>query len=315
MKNKFLKIFTISALTAGAFLMTSCNEDETLVRKGKPGMTISENGTTTTITEGEDIVITFNLDYALKDATQVRVEFNGEGVTYDDFNATNMQSAGGGYYGGEGLYITIPAFVDTYTYNLSTVEDFISEADETATLTFYSAAKAFATIDQEMKVTLNNFVGEDLIMRLDWDGDYIADACGDLDFDLELLDGGFNYIGTSYTDCPESLTILGTDPDDSYTLDVSLWESFYTGSETGAIPASVTFAKAGVFNETYDLSSLYNLADGGNQNGNANAYNSFTIVKTGTTYTITDPNANPVVSGKAANYRMSVAEKRALKNK
>lgn len=302
MKNKFLNIFAISALTAGAFLMTSCNEDETLVRKGKPGMTISQNGTSTTITEGEDIVITFNLEYALKDATQVRVEFNGDGVTYSDFNGTTMDSAGGGFYGGEGFYISIPAFTDTYTYNLGTVQDVFPESDETATLTFYSAAKGYATIDQEMTVTMNNYVqpNDDVSIRLEWDdaastnGEF---AGCDIDYDLEVYDGGFGLFADSYYDCPELIVIADTAPDGNYFVVPSLYDlggTPDTAADAVNLPFKLVIYKAGIWYNEMDFNDpAFNSFDGVGA-----ATLGAVLVKTGTSFELQDGNGDTISTGK-----------------
>jgi len=65
------------------------------------------------------------------------------------------------------------------------------------------------------------------------------------------------------------------------------------------IPAKIQFLKPGTaFNETYDISSLFPMQDGGLDDGNNNAIIEYTIEKLGTTYTITDPNGNTVFQGR-----------------
>jgi len=152
-------------------------------------------------------------------------------------------------------------------------------------------------------------------MRLDWDGSYIADPCTDLDFDLELHSSTTMYIDDSYGSCPEEIIIAGTDADDTYTLDVSLWENAYGGALTSAIPVSVTFTKAGVYSETYDLSGSYALDNPADGTGAGVTYVPFTVLKVGNVYTVTDAGAVQVVSGKVANNRMSAEQKIALKNR
>ena len=84
----------------------------------------------------------------------------------------------------------------------------------------------------------------------------------------------------------------------TYYLDASLWTtSGY--SETVNIPANLTFIKPGSsFNETYDLSTYFPMQDGGLDDGNGNALIEYTIVKSGTIYTITDPDGATVFQGK-----------------
>jgi len=282
--------------------MTSCNEDETLVRKGKPAISLAENGTTTAVVEGDDIVMTFNLDYALKDATQVRVEFSGDGVTYSDFNETTINDAGGGFFGGEGFFINIPAFTETFTYNFKTVQDIFPEANEEVTFKFYSAAKAYATIDQEMTVTMTNYVqpNDDVTIRLEWpnaastNGDF--SGC-DIDYDLEVYDGGFGLFDDSYYDCPEVIVLAETAPDGNYFVVPSLYDlggTPDTAADAVNLPFKLVIYKAGLWYNEIDFNDpAFNSFDGVGA-----ATLGAVLVKTGTSFELQDGNGDTISTGR-----------------
>jgi len=300
----------------------SCQEDDSLpLANNKPVVTFASNNVTTT--EGQPGVFTLNLSKAIHHSVQFRVEVVGgtavEGVDFDmsTFGAASIFEGAFGYLG------SVSPYMSSQDFSINTIADVDPEETKTVELKISSVQEAKGLIQpQIVTINIENYVADDLTASLNWSGTYLSggveacDADSVLDFDLELLDSGANYIQTSYSNCPEMLTILGTDADDTYTIDVSLWTNngYNTGSVTN-IPVTITFTKAGVYSETYDLSSLYPLAAGGDQDGNVNAYNTFTVIKTGNVYTVTDPNATQVVSGKAENYRMPVAQKLALKNK
>jgi len=281
--------------------MSSCNEDETLVREGKPVITIAENATSKTIVEGESFDITFNLSYPLQHATQVRVDFTGEGLTYSDFNETTIASAGGGFFGGEGFYIEIPAFTDTYTYSFKTVEDIFPEDNETAKLTFFSAAKAYATIDQEMTVTLDNYTqpNNDVTIELRWDTAASTNGAFsgcDIDFDLDLYDGGFAPFDDSWYDCPEVITIAEGAPDDTYYVVPSIYDlggAPDSAAETVNLPFKLVIYKAGIWYNEIDFDTPdFNSTTGGGAALGA------VLVKTGTSFELIDANGDTVSTGK-----------------
>jgi hypothetical protein len=103
----------------------------------------------------------------------------------------------------------------------------------------------------------------------------------------------------SYSNCPEGLILeTATLADGTYYLDASLWTTAgYT--ESVNIPAQLTFIKPGSsFNESYNLSEFFPMQDGGLDDGNGSALIEYTIVKSGTIYTITDPDGATVFQGK-----------------
>ncbi|UPT69617.1 MAG: hypothetical protein M0D53_10600 [Flavobacterium sp. JAD_PAG50586_2] len=203
-----------------------------------------------------------------------------------------------------GYIFEIPAYTTEYSVNITTIFDDISEGAEHLKLQVISNRTLLGTVtDLVYDITIQNAVSDDLNIRLDWSGTFtsgteIVDNCT-LDMDLELYDSNFDLLDTSYSNCPEGIILeTATLPDGTYYLDASLWTTAgYT--ENINIPARLTFIKPGTaFNETYDLSTLFPMQDGGLDDGNGNALIEYTIVKAGTVYTITDPDGTTVFQGK-----------------
>jgi len=344
MKNIHKKLSYAFVLVFLLGLVTfSCEDDDSIARRGKPQLRLLNNSVT--VTEGETAVFMIDVEYPVTEKIDIRIDVlddNGNPVVtaegdpttgngfYDrvQFEAIEVPyptwfESGWfeyGYLGGTGYVATAPPFSESIELNIETIQDFIPEATKTINLRLSSTSLMAAKIQQDISITINDFVGTDLVTRLNWAGDYLdssADPCdidAGLDLDLELIFGG-DYIQTSYNDCPEELIILGSDADGTYTIDASFWTNNGNSSADGInIPASIDFMKAGVFVESVDLSSLFPLNDGGLNDGNGNAITSFTVEKSGNTYTITDSNNTQIAQGRFSDYRLSLEEKRALKN-
>jgi hypothetical protein len=303
----------LSLLFFGVFIM-ACNEDtENLGAKVKPELT-ADGATTIEVNEGEDAVLTFKLSKAISQPIQYRlVMLNDESTATDqddyvipgcrsnDPDCVAIEENGGPV----GYIFEIPAYTTEYSVNIATLLDDLNEADETLKLKVISNRTLLGVVnDLYYNITIKNKVSDDLNIRLKWSGTFTSgtdelDNCSTLDMDLELYDVDFNLIDFSYSNCPESLIMLTADlPDGTYYLDASLWS---TGGyfENINIPATIQFLKPGsAFNETYDLSSLFPMQDGGLDDGNGNAIIEYVIEKLGTTYTITDPNGNTVFQGR-----------------
>lgn len=347
MKNIHKKIsYSLIAVFLLGLVNFSCQDDDSIPRRGKPELTVLSNSVT--VTEGETAVFNINVEYGVSEKIDIRIDIlDNEGNPVVTANPTDGDATTGngfydrvefedievpyptwfesgyfqyGYQGGSGYIASFPPFSETIELNIETIQDFIPENTKTINLRLSATSLMSATIAEDISITIEDFVGSDLVTRLNWDGDYLesgADPCdidNGLDLDLELIFDG-NYIQTSYNDCPEELTILGSDADGTYTIDASFWTANGNTSSDGSnVPASIEFLKAGVFVESVDLSSVFPLNDGGLSDGNGNAITSFTIEKSGNTYTISDSNNNQIAQGRLMDYRMSLKEKRALKN-
>jgi hypothetical protein len=333
-------IFLLSIITF------SCEDDDSIARRGKPELAVISNSVT--VTEGETATFILDVEYAVSEKIDIRIDIldldgnpvvtanptDGDATTgngfYDrvQFEAIEVPyptwfESGYfeyGYQGGSGYIASFPAFTETIELNIETLQDFIQDGTQTINLRLSATSLMQATIQEDVTLTINDFVGNDLVTRLNWAGDYLdsaADPCdinSGLDMDLELIFDGA-YVQTSYNDCPEELIILSSDTDGIYTIDASFWTSNGNTSVDGNnIPVSIDFLKAGVFLESVDLSSIFPLNDGGLSDGNGNAITSFFVEKTGNNYTITDSNNTQIAQGRFADYRLSIKEKRLLKN-
>lgn len=318
--NKIFSVLAASALVAGSIFTTSCNEDESLQRKGKPTLTLASNAAT--VTEGESAPITFDFEFAIKDPAHVRIEIvGGTGSEADvSFGLPTIDQAGGGFFGGEGYFLTIPAYTDSYTFDLATVQDLFPEDAETVELKFFSAGKGYAKIDQTFTVTINNYVqpNDDVTIRLEWPSTSFVDNGGDtvsgcdIDFDLEIYDaGGVAY--DSYYDCPENIVMPETAADGTYAIVPSLWTTGVAQTtERQDLPVRIIVAKQGVWYNEVDLNlPEFNAADGGLDQGNGGAIAlGALLVKNGTTFTLQDATGTDISTGRLANFNITPNRKK-----
>ncbi|WP_298903642.1 hypothetical protein [uncultured Psychroserpens sp.] len=348
MKNIHKKIsYSLVVVFLLGLVSFSCENDDSIPRRGKPELRLANNSVT--VTEGETAVFNIDVEYPVSEKIDIRIDIlDADGNPVPTANPTDGDPTTGngfldriqfesievpyptwfesgwfqyGYLGGTGYVASFPPFTEAIELNIETIQDFIPEGATTVNLRLTATSLMEATIEEDISITINDFVGNDLVARLNWAGDYLesgADPCdidNGLDLDLELIYGGA-YIQTSYNDCPEELTILGSDADGTYIIDASFWTANgNSATDNSNVPASIDFMKAGVFVESVDLSSLFPLNDGGLNDGNGNAITSFTIEKAGNTFTITDSNDTQIAQGRFSDHRMTINEKRALKNR
>lgn len=328
--KKILKYkYSLLAILSLTMVVIACNDDEDLGKKEKPVLT-ANGPTDIVVAEGDDAVLKFKLDKAISEPIQYRlVILNDESTATDqddyvipgcrsnDPDCVAIEENGGPV----GYIFEIPEYTTEYEVNVSTIFDDLAEVPENLKLKVISNRTLLGVVgDLTYNITINNSVSNDLNVRLNWDGSFTSgtdqiDNC-DLDMDLELYDATFNLIDFSYNDCPEGLVLdTASLPDGTYYLDASLWTtSGYT--ENVNIPAKITFIKPGTAaNQTYDLSSLFPMQDGGLDDGNPNALIEYTIVKAGSTYTITDPSNTVVFQGRHHMTKAKMAAKAKLHHK
>jgi hypothetical protein len=312
MKKISIYKYLLLAVLAFGGLLVACNDDvEDLGKKEKPVLT-ADGSTSITVTEGNDAVLNFKLSKAINEPIQYRLVMLDEssatdqddyvipGCRSNDPDCVAIEENGGPV----GYIFEIPAYTTEYSVNIATIFDDLGEGDEHLKLKVISNRTLLGTVgDLVYDIIIKNAVSDDLNIRLDWSGTFtsgteIVENCT-LDLDLELYDSDFNLIDNSYTNCPEGLILeTATLPDGTYYLDASLWTtSGYF--ENVNIPANLTFVKPGTaFNETFNLSSLFPMQDGGLDDGNNNAIIEYTIVKAGNIYTITNPDGDTVFQGR-----------------
>lgn len=322
MKNILKGKIVLASLLFASVLFYSCQEDESLERKGKPTVTFASN--TITVKEGQMLNLDFILSYAIKSNSEVRMEilststadFEGDLNLVDLFDSgdlSTVEDAGGGFFGGDGYYYSIPSLVTNHTLALPVAVDNAVEGDETISIRFFSVGKGEAIIDQVVNITIQDAF--DLEITFDWSGSFMSggspvDNC-DLDMDLELFYGG-EYFDTSYNDCPESIIIPQDAPDGTYILLAQLWTTngYF---ESVNIPANITFAKTPInLTQTENISAYFPMDMGGLDDGNSNAEVAYEIVKVADQFTITNiGTSNQIFQGRMSNLK----NKRDLKAK
>lgn len=343
MKNTFNNIKRVSFLALTSCLaLVSCQDDDTIDKAGKPGVTVTQN--TITVTEGETATFDFALDYTVGEKIDIRIDVldengnivpttqpvgdpnSGNGysrLSFDDFNVpyNTWFDAGWfqyGYLGGSGYVATFPAYTENFQINIETIQDLIPEGTESFSFRLSATSLMKVIIDEVITVNVENYVSPDpaeLVLRLNWEGTFVSggnnvDFC-DIDMDLELYDNTFAIVDTSYTDCPEEIVMNSATPDGDYFFVPSLWT---TGgyAEAVNIPAVLTIAKPGTLLETVDLSADFPMNEGGLNDGNGNAAVVFTINKTGNVYTINDLDNNTVFQGRFADLSNMIMQNRSL---
>jgi hypothetical protein len=317
--------YSILALFSLSMVFIACNDDvEDLGKKEKPVLT-ANGPTDITVSEGNDAILKFKLNKAINEPIQYRLVIINEGSSatdQDDYvipgcrsndpDCVAIEENGGPV----GYIFEIPAYTTEYDVNIAAIFDDFAEAPETLKLKVISNRTLLGVVDElYYTININNSTTNDLSIRLNWSGTFMSggneiDNC-DLDMDLELYDSNLNIIADSYNNCPESIIIdTATAANGTYYLAASLWDTFgYL--ENVNIPASITFIKQGTaFNTTLDISSSFPMQAGGLNNGNSNAAVIYTIIKNGTTYTITDSNNTTVFQGRYGNLNKKGKSKR-----
>ena len=299
-KIKLYKIRPYFVSLLLGIVVVSCQEDESLPRGTKP--TVSLKAAEVTTVEGEDAVFTLELSKPITSPVQFRIEvLGGTAKEGEDFDMSGFDVPS--VYEGEFGYMSqIPAYASSAEIAIPTLRDILPEGTKQVKLKLTSILQAQGVFPEPTIVTVNiqNYVGNELITRLEWAGDYLpgnADPCEELDFDLELYNANDDLIDDSYTSCPEEITIPGDAPNGKYYMVPSLWT--HNGNDYAINPpVKVVFIRPGVFTKEVNLSSKFLLEDGGIDDGNLNAFAVFEIEKTTGKYKILDQNSALVVEGK-----------------
>ncbi|WP_223549412.1 hypothetical protein [Aestuariivivens sp. NBU2969] len=291
MKN-FKYILGFLVLTS---VITSCDNydvEPVIDESAKPMVTatiasssINESGSPTT-------TITINLDKPIKTTTTFVATQIGGSATEADFEVSSA---------------VVPAYQTSTTMEISIKDDILVEGSENLELQISPAAvpDIYEVIGTPtVSLNIENSTSDDFVFKMDWDAIYL-DADGhehhlcDFDLDLEIYDADFNFIGASYSSCPEEIRFSPGDlPDGDYWLIPSFWSSGGTAppAEPIDIPAVLTFAKPGVVLETLDLTGVWDTATGGYVQNNPDAYLvKFVLTISGSNYTVTDVDTGTVV--------------------
>lgn len=330
--NKFInyKVLFVTVIFSAFFI--SCEEVENTTGDNKylkPLVSIDK--TNITMEEGETATITMTAESALKDEMTFKLELVGGTGTFRDYMCSVDETDSSLGFGPIGHIVTIPAFQTTATFDITAVFDLLPEGTETLQLRLYSdsyARGAIAEGSDMINVTVTNKTSDDFVAVFDFsqnyydsfgtlqDGTYIDDtedadahAYCDVDFDLEIYDEFLTApIATSYSSCPESITLDASTPDGTYQIVPSLYTT--AGNDVPAedffFKTKITMAKPGVWIKEINVNNRWKFSEGGDVQGNPNAYYPLaTLVKTGTTYVLKDFDTGDVLaSGRIANLNL-----------
>lgn len=192
----------------------SCEDDDTLEKKGKPRLVLQND--TVTVTEGETAVFDMVLDYPVDTKIDLRIDvldnnnnpipigetLNGNGFNLFDLdnidlpihpNEASFQVApcselsgtmfrswfGGGefsfgYLGGSGYYTCYEPFQENLQLNIKTKGDLIDNGSRSVKFRISSTSNLEATIDEIITVNIEDAPAEDLVITFNWDGNYLG---------------------------------------------------------------------------------------------------------------------------------------------
>jgi hypothetical protein len=322
----FLVAFVVSVS------MFSCTEPDNEtgdVKFVKP--VVTANQTNFTLTEGETASITLTTDTPLNQDMTFKLEIVGGTATFRDYMCSGSETTAGEGFGPIGHIVTLPAFASSATFDITPIFDLLPEGSENLQLRLYSDSYSRGLIAEGsdmINISIANKTSDDFVVVFDFTQNYYdsfgslveptyvdntanaADhAFCELDFDLEIYD---EFLTTplfdSYSSCPESITLDATTPDGTYVVVPSLYTT--AGNAVPAIDfffkTKITMAKPGVWVKDININTNWLFSAGGAVQGNPNAYYPVaTLVKTGTTYVLTDFNTGDVLaSGKVANFKL-----------
>lgn len=310
--------------------LVSCNDDEDATEQRTVKPVITAGIVDFTVNEGETVTINLTTDKAYQEDMDMKLELVGGTGSFRDYVTSGDETIIDDGYGVIGHKITFPAYTTSTSFDITPLLDLEAEGTEVFEFRLYGMGNAngiVAASSEMITVTVNNSTSDNVEIYVDWSQNYYDDfgtlhageylgadgdmyAFCDFDFDLEVYDGSFGYFATSYSSCPEHVTIDATDPDDTYYIVPSLWE--LTGDEPAEymdFDVKVTVAKPGIWKDEIHMFN-WNTADGGAVEGNPDAYVlSHVLVKSGTTYDLYNADDDLVASGRGANVINSIPKK------
>ncbi len=331
------KFFAATLLAAG---FASCSnydegEDDTFnTRADKPVVTVS--ATSFTATEGEDIEITLTANKALTVPMEFKLELlPGSTGDFRDFVASGEETSITTGAGPIGHLISMPAYATTYTFTISPEVDLEVEGTETFNFRIYSASNGVGLIgegSENITVTVNDYVSNDVGMRLVWDGNY-ADSYGtivdgeylgtdgnlhaidDFDFDLYVISTTTFEDVTGYAgatgNSPEYVVVEESAPDGEYYVIADLYSWGTTPVEEFDFDMTLHASKFGVWDATLPISNFSSSHPTSAPAGLGDGYVIVAILnKTGTTYTLTDAQTEELLaSGRMAQLKNKLVGK------
>lgn len=332
MKKLYRSIAVAAIATSGLFL-TSCNDDESIAREGKPTVTLTDRAITAY--EGFGSYLEFDFSYEIKEEAQVRIEVIGGTATEGDdytFNIGTVADEGFDYFGGEGYLARLDAYSNKYVLvnYLSLINDGVSDPNETIELKITSVSKGTILINETVTITINELdtlEANTLDIQLDFSADITVDGATtagcDVDMDLYLSsesDANDDLLHSWY-DCPENVQIPNIQaawaslPDGFIYVVSDLWSRGTLPAIGGitnhvAMPMDLNFTKTTnatqEYVESFTITRPYDTSVESSENGGAGEAHVAKIFCTGDKYIILNTersfsNNNLVVLARTAN--------------
>ncbi|MCO6175496.1 hypothetical protein NHF50_10615 [Flavobacterium sp. NRK F10] len=263
--------------------------DKPVVTVTYDNLDILELDNETTVGVNENLA-TFVLtaDRIYKEDMKFSIKLNAAESTADANDFTISLSEADLDYGTDGAFVaTIPANTLSTTFTVAANFDIYPESTENLVFDIKPMADLNGTVagsSQKIELTIGNSISDELVLILDWNGDRtytnITDpndpyesTLADYDFDLEVYNSGFSLVDYSWSDSPERVNFATSNADGLYFVVAGFYSTY------GAVPmlpinfdVTLTIAKPGVFVYDYDMSGIWNSTDGGDDEGNADAY-------------------------------------------
>ena len=168
-------------------------------------------------------------------------------------------------------YIEIPAYQTSASQSIVINKDDLVEDTETAVINIGDTRTTGAAYTPvQLKLTIENYVSDNLKMVFDWEKDIMVDgeaysACDNVDIDIyiapaqgfDIADPFVNAIedyAAASASCPEEWTLTFDQyPDGDYVLFSDLSDNqFLDSGAVDVIPVTATFTRGGVFTQTIE---------------------------------------------------------------
>ena len=288
--NTFLKLSIVITLFALTFTSCETTEAVELDRVAKP--VVNFESAAVTVTEDGTAMLTIEtITPSNKPLIFKLVQVGGNGVDGEDFKFQQYSAPDFGSIGGK---ITIPAYATSGSAVIEGMTDFmVDNKSAQFQLESMESMNGVSGPNDKVTVTIADFTSDNLTINLSWTS--TAHESCDQDLDLYLGNAGNSDLQHSWDDCPESVTLLATDPDGIYFISVDLWApSDFTQGAPGEVPYDTTWEltagqigiSSQVFPGTTKSSSYLNWSRYAQFGGNGLHSNFIQITKAGTTYTI-----------------------------
>ena len=327
--KSFLVLLALSATLVSCEMENTTGDNKYV----KPVVSIDQVSASTT--EGQAVTFTLTTETPINQDLTFKLELVGGTGTFRDYETSERETEAGDGFGKIGHIITMPAFTTTYTFDVTPLIDLKVEGTETFEFLLTSdsyARGAVAAGSDKISITVADYVSNDIGIELDWTQGF-ADSFGtldvgtytgaddnqhayaDYDFDFYVFDSAFNEVSgfAAATGAAPEMAVL-----DALTLADGVYEIYadkYANAPSAPagvlqLPMTLTVSKFGTWSKVIDVDYYTSNTPESAPNGLAGGeFLVAKFTKTGTTYTLNDPDTNDVL----AQGRLAQAKK-AIKN-